>query len=93
MASREYNTWKREEEEALRLGVKKHGAGDWELIRTDPDFQKELYASPFSSFECLCGAFLSIVFFFVYRSACATMVALYMYITRTSKCALLLQLS
>lgn len=42
---REYRVWKKEEENALRLGVAKHGSGAWELIRTDPEFHSKLYAS------------------------------------------------
>jgi hypothetical protein len=35
---RTYRVWVPEEEEALRLGVQKHGLGAWELIRTDDAF-------------------------------------------------------
>ena len=41
---REYRVWQKEEENALRLGVAKHGAGNWEIIRTDPQFNAQLYA-------------------------------------------------
>ena len=37
-ATREYRVWDQQEEEALREGVKKHGLGAWERIRTDPEF-------------------------------------------------------
>lgn len=30
--------WDANEETALRNGVKKHGLGAWERIRSDPDF-------------------------------------------------------
>lgn len=36
--AREYRIWDQPEEDALRAGVKKHGLGAWERIRTDPDF-------------------------------------------------------
>lgn len=36
--TREYRVWGQLEEEALRAGVKKHGLGAWEVIRTDEDF-------------------------------------------------------
>jgi hypothetical protein len=36
--SREYRVWDAAEENALKAGVKKHGLGAWERIRTDPDF-------------------------------------------------------
>lgn len=39
---RDYNPWNAAEEEALRLGVSKHKKGNWEQIRTDPDFKKVL---------------------------------------------------
>mmetsp|Transcript_12072 Transcript_12072/g.33932 ORF Transcript_12072/g.33932 Transcript_12072/m.33932 type:complete len:504 (+) Transcript_12072:504-2015(+) len=35
---RAYRVWQPEEEEALRLGVQKHGLGAWEQIRTDDSF-------------------------------------------------------
>lgn len=35
---REYRVWDPSEESALRAGVKKHGLGAWERIRTDPEF-------------------------------------------------------
>lgn len=37
-ASRGYRVWDEEEEQALRAGVKKHGLGAWEVIRTDDEF-------------------------------------------------------
>lgn len=30
--------WSKEEEEALKAGVEKHGPGKWKTILTDPDF-------------------------------------------------------
>eukprot|EP00775_Hariotina_reticulata_P003914 gene3914-4168_t len=36
--SREYRVWDTAEEAALRAGVKKHGLGAWERIRTDAEF-------------------------------------------------------
>jgi hypothetical protein len=36
--SREYRVWDAAEENALKAGVKKHGLGAWERIRTDPEF-------------------------------------------------------
>ncbi len=36
--TREYRVWDQVEEEALRLGVRKHGLGAWERIRTDAEF-------------------------------------------------------
>ena len=30
--------WTAEEEEALRAGVAKHGAGKWKIIHRDPEF-------------------------------------------------------
>jgi hypothetical protein len=35
---REYRVWDPAEENALRSGVRKHGLGAWERIRTDPEF-------------------------------------------------------
>jgi hypothetical protein len=35
---REYRVWDTAEETALRSGVKKHGLGAWERIRSDPEF-------------------------------------------------------
>jgi hypothetical protein len=40
---RHYHVWSEAEQQALRLGVAKHGCGAWEMIRTDPEFQKQLY--------------------------------------------------
>lgn len=37
-STREYRIWDKEEEDALRDGVKKHGLGAWERIRTDPAY-------------------------------------------------------
>lgn len=36
--------WTSEEEEALRAGVAKHGAGKWKNIQRDPEFNHLLYA-------------------------------------------------
>ncbi|KAL1547788.1 telomere repeat-binding factor 4-like [Salvia divinorum] len=36
--------WTAEEEEALRAGVAKHGAGKWKNIQRDPEFNHLLYA-------------------------------------------------
>eukprot|EP00798_Chlamydomonas_sp_ICE-L_P010670 gene10670-12357_t len=36
--SRGYVCWTTEEEDALRMGVVKHGLGAWEIVRKDPDF-------------------------------------------------------
>lgn len=36
---REYRVWEAHEEQALRDGVKKHGLGAWEKIRTDGEFE------------------------------------------------------
>ena len=36
--TREYRVWDPVEEDALKDGVKKHGLGAWEIIRTDPEF-------------------------------------------------------
>ncbi|GBF88113.1 hypothetical protein Rsub_00825 [Raphidocelis subcapitata] len=36
---REYRVWEAHEEQALRDGVKKHGLGAWEKIRTDLEFE------------------------------------------------------
>ncbi len=35
---RTYVPWNSEEEEALRLGVMKHGIGAWQIILRDPEF-------------------------------------------------------
>mmetsp|Transcript_16531 Transcript_16531/g.39232 ORF Transcript_16531/g.39232 Transcript_16531/m.39232 type:complete len:503 (-) Transcript_16531:66-1574(-) len=37
-----YRVWTQTEIEALRSGVVKHGAGNWEQIRSDPDFRDAL---------------------------------------------------
>jgi hypothetical protein len=34
--------WTQEEEEALRRGVQKHGAGKWRTIQKDPEFSPVL---------------------------------------------------
>jgi len=34
-----YRVWEKEELAALKVGVQRHGAGNWELIRTDPELQ------------------------------------------------------
>nr|GMD41160.1 telomere repeat-binding factor 4-like [Ipomoea batatas] len=36
--------WTSEEEEALRAGVAKHGAGKWKNIQRDPEFNHLLYS-------------------------------------------------
>ncbi|KNA02644.1 hypothetical protein SOVF_216750, partial [Spinacia oleracea] len=36
--------WTNEEEEALRAGVAKHGAGKWKLIQKDPEFNQYLHS-------------------------------------------------
>lgn len=36
--------WTAEEEEALRNGVLKHGAGKWKNIQRDPEFNHLLFA-------------------------------------------------
>ena len=39
---RDYRVWAAEEEDALRLGVAKHGIGAWEIIRQDPAYRSLL---------------------------------------------------
>lgn len=34
--------WTGEEEEALRAGIERHGAGKWKNILRDPDFSHQL---------------------------------------------------
>ncbi|KAI4364179.1 hypothetical protein MLD38_020307 [Melastoma candidum] len=36
--------WPKEEEEALRKGVAKHGTGKWKDIQRDPEFNKFLFS-------------------------------------------------
>lgn len=36
--------WTSEEEEALRAGVAKHGAGKWKNIQKDPEFNHLLFS-------------------------------------------------
>lgn len=36
--------WTSEEEEALRAGVAKHGAGKWKNIQRDPEFNHLLHS-------------------------------------------------
>mmetsp|Transcript_30956 Transcript_30956/g.87706 ORF Transcript_30956/g.87706 Transcript_30956/m.87706 type:complete len:498 (-) Transcript_30956:356-1849(-) len=38
-AGRVYVSWNAEEEEALRMGVLRHGVGAWQVILRDPDFK------------------------------------------------------
>ena len=38
--------WAAEEEDALRLGVAKHGIGAWEIIRQDPAYRSLLMCAP-----------------------------------------------
>jgi len=40
---RDYRVWAPEEEDALRLGVAKHGIGAWEIIRQDPAYRNLLW--------------------------------------------------
>lgn len=37
-----YRVWEKEELAALKIGVQRHGAGNWELIRTDPELELTL---------------------------------------------------
>jgi hypothetical protein len=43
---RTYRVWSHDEEEALRLGVLKHGLGAWEAIRLDVEFASQLCVVP-----------------------------------------------
>lgn len=36
--------WTAEEEEALKAGIAKHGAGKWKLIQKDPEFNQHLHS-------------------------------------------------
>jgi len=43
---RDYRVWAAEEEDALRMGVAKHGIGAWEIIRQDPAYRSLLMCAP-----------------------------------------------
>lgn len=42
MKTREYRVWSKEEENALKEGVKKHGEGKWEQLKRDMEFEEKL---------------------------------------------------
>lgn len=56
--------WTSEEEEALRAGVDKHGAGKWRTIQKDPEFSHCLATRSNIDLKVPSDPFSSFLFFF-----------------------------